>query len=106
MSAAHHSPRSLANSWGFFGNRAFFQAGLSYSGNQRLVYVGAASGQRQAGRERGLPRLAGGGAPRPSCGAAGAPGPQLRSRAGRSAAAFTSPNPSLGEREVGVLRTR
>ena len=52
--AAHHSLRSLANSsrfW-FFLATAFSQAGPSYPSNQRLVYLGAASEQRQAGRER------------------------------------------------------
>lgn len=36
----------------FFLVTAFSQAGPSYSSNQRLVYLGAASEQRQAGRER------------------------------------------------------
>lgn len=36
----------------FFLVTAFSQVGPSYSSNQRLVYLGAASEQRQAGRER------------------------------------------------------
>lgn len=79
-----------------FCNCAFFQAGLSYSSNQRLVYLGAASAQRQAGREKAACS-----AP-PRCPEAKLQGPrraspEASSCARRSAARFTSPNQPLSE---------